>query len=330
MEENFSLLAQSRANYYTPGSPVQFVRVELLRGDESGQIVICLTFKNVGTETVEGLSIRFKCKNRQGQIVYEDKFAYEELKARQGDLFGADDAVYVSDEPIGSVDVELDRVTLAGGRQVDLSSFKRTRLPGLRPLPTELSKALCQRTGKEGMNYVPQVIEQGWYCACGAFHPKAENTVYCSECGSDRILLQNALSGMLQKAKAEAEADAIKEAEASGTRILNGAVPAAEKAEEMPKVDEPTTMYAAPETEEKDDGTRVYNGGSRHDASAPRPVEEEPYEDEEYEEEYEEQEDELSPDDALAANIIRWAPPVTVILCALVIAFTVVYHLVLQ
>ena len=36
------------------------------------------------------------------------------------------------------------------------------------------------------------------------------------------------------------------------------------------------------------------------------------------------------PDDALAANIIRWAPPITIILCALVVAFTLVYHFVAQ
>ena len=37
MDQNFSLMAQSRANYYTAGSPVQFVRVELLKGDETGE-----------------------------------------------------------------------------------------------------------------------------------------------------------------------------------------------------------------------------------------------------------------------------------------------------
>ena len=36
MDQNFSLMAQSRANYYTAGSPVQFVRVELLKGDTTG------------------------------------------------------------------------------------------------------------------------------------------------------------------------------------------------------------------------------------------------------------------------------------------------------
>ena len=34
MEENFEPVARTRANYYTPGSPVQFVCVELLKGDQ--------------------------------------------------------------------------------------------------------------------------------------------------------------------------------------------------------------------------------------------------------------------------------------------------------
>ena len=36
MDQNFSLMAQSRANYYTAGSPVQFVRVELLKDGNDG------------------------------------------------------------------------------------------------------------------------------------------------------------------------------------------------------------------------------------------------------------------------------------------------------
>ena len=38
MEENFNPVARTRANYYTPGSPVQFVCVELLKGDVSGEL----------------------------------------------------------------------------------------------------------------------------------------------------------------------------------------------------------------------------------------------------------------------------------------------------
>ena len=50
MEENFNPVARTRANYYTPGSPVQFVCVELLKGDVSGEHAVCLTFKNISKE----------------------------------------------------------------------------------------------------------------------------------------------------------------------------------------------------------------------------------------------------------------------------------------
>lgn len=69
MDQNFSLMAQSRANYYTAGSPVQFVRVELLKGDVTGEVAVCLTFKNVGTEPLTGLVVHFKCKDAAGQVL---------------------------------------------------------------------------------------------------------------------------------------------------------------------------------------------------------------------------------------------------------------------
>lgn len=325
MEQNFNLLAQSRANYYTQGSPVQFVRVELLKGEETGEVAVCLTFKNVSSETITGLVVKYKCKNRQGQVICEDQYYYENISAGQGDLFGMDDAVYVSNEPVGSVDVELDQMFLQSGKAVALGEYKRLRLPAPRELPAALAKQLCESTGREDMKYIPQVIEQGWYCACGAFHPKEENTVYCSECGSDRILLQNTLSGMLQKAREEQAAAQAQPDEADGTRVIDQAAPAMTDQERFAAAYH--SRNAAPldeEEEEEDDNTRVYGKNNAAAPSAP-----EPEQDYEPEEEPEENEG-IAPDDVLAANVIRWAPPITVILCALVIAATVVYHLVVQ
>ena len=122
MDQNFTLMAQSRANYYTAGSPVQFVRVELLKGDMTGEVAVCLTFKNVGTEPLTGLVVHFKCKDAAGQVLCEDDFYYEQLNAQPGAVFGSDDAVYVSDTPVSSVEVEQDRAFL-NGRGVDLSAI---------------------------------------------------------------------------------------------------------------------------------------------------------------------------------------------------------------
>ena len=190
MEENFDLLAQSRANYFTKGSPVQFVKVELLKGDVSGDIAVCLSFKNISAAPLAQLQITFKCKDRSGAVVCQDQFLYEGLNAAHGEVFGADDAVYISSSPIGSVEVELGTARFADGRTLDLTSYPRVRLAPPKKLPAELAEKLCERTRKEGLTVVPQVLDEGWYCACGAFHAREEDGVWCSECGSDRILLR--------------------------------------------------------------------------------------------------------------------------------------------
>lgn len=182
MEENFDLLAQSRANYYTKGSPIQFVKVELLKGDQSGDIAVCLSFKNISSQPVTGLLVEFKCKDRTGTVVCQDRFEYQGLNAAGGQVFGSDDAVYISQAPVGSVEVDLLRAYLADGNALDLTGYVRTRLPAPKKLPEDLARKLSERTGKEGLQFVPQVLDQGWYCACGAFHPREESGVWCSEC----------------------------------------------------------------------------------------------------------------------------------------------------
>ena len=204
MDQNFSLMAQSRANYYTAGSPVQFVRVELLKGDVTGEVAVCLTFKNVGTEPLTGLVVHFKCKDAAGQVLCEDDFYYEQLNAQPGDVFGSDDAVYVSDTPVSSVEVEQDRAFL-NGRGVDLRSYKRVRLDMPRVLPGSIAKTLQQRPGNVQLSCVPQDTKFGWFCACGAFHPNEENSVVCSECGGDRASIKATLTGILEEARQAAE-----------------------------------------------------------------------------------------------------------------------------
>lgn len=135
MEESFDPIAQTRANYYTPGSPVQFVRVELLKGSVSGDRAVCLTFKNISRVNLTALEIHFKCKTTGGEILCEDEFAYRDLDVKPGELFGMDDAVFITQKPITSVDVSL-RNVYNGKRVVRLDTIKRVRLPAPAACPT--------------------------------------------------------------------------------------------------------------------------------------------------------------------------------------------------
>ena len=147
MEENFDPVARTRANYYTPGSPVQFVCVELLKGEVSGEHAVCLTFKNISRVTLTALEIHFKCKGVDGVILCEDEFEYRDLTAKPGESFGMDDAVFVTQKAITSVDVTL-RNVYSGNKVVHLESIKRVRLPAPRRLSPEMQKALEARMNR--------------------------------------------------------------------------------------------------------------------------------------------------------------------------------------
>lgn len=345
MDQNFSLMAQSRANYYTAGSPVQFVRVELLKGDVTGEVAVCLTFKNVGTEPLTGLVIHFKCKDASGQILCEDDFYYEQLEVQPGELFGADDAVFVSDTPVSSVEVEQDRAFL-NGRGVDLRPYKRVRLQTPRVLPGSIARTLQNRTNNQLLTCVPQDTENGWFCACGAFHPNEEAATVCSECGGDRAYIKATLTRILEEARQAAEqqqkeinavangVDPAAATAAAAQAAINSqqataqfTPPAAQDAAGEEETDEelervrryaPKGRLFADEEDEEDESTRMFDGDEDEDdeEDSPRRVR---YADD----------DEESEDDVMAERIIHWAPPITAVVCALIIAVSLIYHFVI-
>ena len=340
MEENFEPVARTRANYYTPGSPVQFVCVELLKGEVSGEHAVCLTFKNISRVTLTALEIHFKCKGVDGVILCEDEFEYRDLTAKPGESFGMDDAVFVTQKAITSVDVTL-RNVYSGRKVVHLESIKRVRLPAPRRLSVEMQKALEARMNRTGMKFMPQVFENGWYCACGAFHPKEEDTVYCSECGSDRILLQNALNTLLQpeqpaQTEPELETPLAPQAEEptrimgaapvqeEPTRIMGAPCREAEPQPEEPAAEQTRVLDAGMRTQfpgrashaAADEGTRVMPAAARR----AQPISQQPEPAYDGEEEYEDERD------SVAEALIRWVPPITAIICAAVALCGFVYY----
>ena len=340
MEENFNPVARTRANYYTPGSPVQFVCVELLKGDVSGEHAVCLTFKNISKVTLTALEIHFKCKGVDGVILCEDRFEYRDLEVTPVELFGMDDAVFVTAKAITSVDVSLCNV-YNGKRVVHLDGIKRVRLPAPKRLSAELEKALETRMNRPELKYQPQVFENGWYCACGAFHPKEEDTVYCSECGCDRILLQNALNTLLQpeqpaQTEPELETPLAPQAEEptrimgaapvqeEPTRIMGAPCREAEPQPEEPAAEQTRVMDAGMRTQfpgrashaAADEGTRVMPAAARR----AQPISQQPEPAYDDEEEYEDERD------SVAEALIRWVPPITAIVCAAVTLCGFVYY----
>lgn len=327
MEENYSLVARTRANYFTPGSPVQFVCVELLRGDVSGENAVCLTFKNISRVALTALEIHFKCKGTNGALLCEDRFEYRDLNVKPGESFGMDDAVFVTASEITSVDVSLCNV-YNGKRVVHLDSIKRVRLPAPVRLSAEMQQALEERMNRPELKYQPQVLENGWYCACGAFHPNEEDTVYCSECGCDRILLQNALNVLLQPQKPAEEEPSMEtvlippvQAE-EPTRVLGvqaaPVVKPAQQEEHTRVLDAAAWSKFQPGVQPAADleGTRVIPIPEKN--MTEQPVDEALYNEPDI--------DEDDDRDSVAEALIRWVPPITAIICAGIALCGFVYY----
>ena len=341
MEENFDLLAQSRANYYTKGSPIQFVKVELLKGDVTGDIAVCLSFKNITNQPIVALLVQFKCKDRQGAIICQDEFCYQGLDTSSGKVFGSDDAVFIGDSNIGSVEVDLLEAYLADGGILDLTGYSRVRLPAPKKLPADVAAKLEQRVRKTGLAYVPQVLDQGWYCACGAFHPREEEGVWCSECTSDRILLQNTLSSLLQQNATPAQPATDEQPTRTVPHVRSQQAtrtvpPAGRQSAQYAEASYSQGGYNVPPMQAEDEDVKIAEPRSASRAAAAAQnlygtaaecasYEQDSYEDEyqqgyeqdEYEEDY--YEEEMDPRDVTAEKIIRWAPPITAVLCAIVV-----------
>lgn len=199
MAQKFTPLAQSRAGYYCKGSPVHFVRVELFRMEGTGDTVVTLTFKNLFSRPLVSFTAYFRCKNKYGEVVVEDAFTYDEVYANEGDCFGSDDAVFVSDEPLGSVEVRLGSVTYDDGAPHDLRRCTAVALPPLRPLPQRERSALCRALHTQDADYYPEEAEDGWRCMCGAFNYNAGQGMYfCSECGMEKAMMRSALQEVQQ------------------------------------------------------------------------------------------------------------------------------------
>lgn len=202
MGQEFTPLAQSRAGYYCKGSPVHFVRVELLRMESTGDTVVTLTFKNLFSRPLVSFTAYFRCKNKYGEVVVEDAFTYDDVYANEGDCFGCDDAVFVSDEPLGSVEVRLGSVTYDDGVPHDLRRCTAVALPPLRPLPQRERSALRRALHTEDADYYPEEAEDGWRCMCGAFNYNAGQGMYfCSECGMEKAMMRSALQQVRQAAE---------------------------------------------------------------------------------------------------------------------------------
>lgn len=308
LKQQFELMASSKANYYTKGSPIQFVKLDLLKEASTGEVAVCFSFKNVGEEPLQNLNIRFKCKDMEGEVVCDSTFCYEGIVADANKVFGANEAVYLSEAPLSSIDVRLLYAENLEGEEVSLMEYQRVRLPQQTELDPEICEALQKNTKNSRLKYELNMMEEGWQCSCGAFHPGTEEGVYCDECGADRILVQNMITSLKKKNLGQANLPVVDE---QPTRMVYGK----------------SATYSEPSSDQE--ATQIVSGIKDFDKDLDeiQVKEKRQYrrwndEDDEEDESFDDEDDidDIEEREERAKMLIKWVPVVTGLMCLLVIA----------
>ena len=281
--------------------------------------------------TLTALEIHFKCKGVDGVILCEDSSSTG-IRSKPGELFGQDDAVFITAKAITSVDVTLCNV-YNGKRVVHLDGIKRVRLRHPAVWPPELQRRWKARMNRTGLKYQPQVFENGWYCL-RCLPPTEEDTGLLLECGARPYpVAERAEHSAAARCPAQTRWKCPSAPRLLPQRLLQyGAYPHRGRSPCRPAapVEEPTRSGSTgcragltriqpisacprcwmprPRTAFRRccgrRGTRVMPAAARRPAPAPvrqpAPVEE----DEEYEDN----------EDSVAEALIRWVPPITAIL----------------
>ncbi len=209
MNLDFKSMAKSRARYYLKGAPVQFVQVELLRMENASDMAVTLTFKNIAPVNLTELKITFTCKGKDNTIIANEQFTYTGINVPEGELFGESEAVFVSTTPLSNVEVVINSAVF-DGKIFPFEKYKPIPLPALKELSATVAKGVNMTLGINFAMYNPSSVENGWQCTCGAFNYAAgKGNVMCTECGTQKQSLLNAMHTVLQKAQTPAAPPAI-------------------------------------------------------------------------------------------------------------------------
>ncbi len=197
MNVDFNSIAKSRARYYLKSAPVQFVQVELLRMENAQSLAVTLTFKNIANIVLNSLNISYVCKDKSGNAVVQNNFSYTGLQVQEGEMFGSNDAVFVSEVPLSNVEVTILGAEYAGTMH-NLLNCKAVPLPALKPMSAATADKTNRLLNIEWAVYIPCNVEDGWQCTCGAFnYNTGKSAAMCTECGVNKQALFNTVRSVI-------------------------------------------------------------------------------------------------------------------------------------
>lgn len=194
MADRFERLFALPNNLYSAGSPVIVAAGALLKDTQTGNIIVQLKYQSVSPLIIKALKVSISAYDVAGkEINGVTEYQYLDLNISNGQAFGSNKAIVLSNKVTRSFSISSITVVLSDGTAHEVSQ-------PLSPLPepTSLRSALhnpelikqYQIAVNDHAKYVPQAAHGIWECTCGAWN----SGKICQCCGATQNNVVDALN----------------------------------------------------------------------------------------------------------------------------------------
>ncbi len=211
MSERYTKLYSLPENLYSEGSPVTVAAGNLLKDNNTGNVLAQLKLQNISPKSIKAATVRITPFDTAGNPLGEAiDHQYLDLNAERDESFGQKEPVTLPDASTRALSVCVTEVIFADNTVLKQEPCEWEPLKAQTKLAETIEDAelLKQYRIKYGddCEYVASDDKDLWLCACGAINRRDEET--CHKCGKSEQVLNNVDMSAL-----EAERDARLDAE---------------------------------------------------------------------------------------------------------------------
>lgn len=189
----YKRLAYYTPTHWNPSSPVEIIKGAILLNQVNDKLILQLKLCNNSNENISSVHIQINSYDDTGEAIQECNinFAYQDLDIPPGKPFGEQTPIYLNNQMVRKVNVEIKKVLLASGDTIHVNSQSELEYPSLSPISNFGGELLTElnRITKETYLFdavtIPQSFNDGvWACLCGK--PNVSNQIKCMRCGRDK------------------------------------------------------------------------------------------------------------------------------------------------
>lgn len=211
MSERFVKLDDLPQNLYVEGSPIIISAGLLLKDTVTGKIITQFKFKNISENIIKAVQISLEAFDvLLNPLPKVEEYQYLDISIKEGDYFGSDKAIIMSDSNCRSVKIKDITVILSNnsiwrGHGEDLSPIEMPKRLDF-DIDAELLKQYQIATTAKAI-FIPVKRSDYWICTCGNTN-KSYNCTRCA-CSKEQVFSAYDISALTEAMNARLEQERI-------------------------------------------------------------------------------------------------------------------------